>query len=173
MAIRQTTMILPSTNRDSTLSGSARVHLGKADEGGCMQSGLTFSKPPFLLSRKTVNSRDAPGSTIFQIPMGRAEPGRLDAMRRLERILPRRHADGIKAWPHCCRAIRLHAGMASYALHFRPLAVMSAASGSKKSSVLDAPLTSFKENPRHGAHPSRRLFCPVTSARTVDSLGAP
>src|SRR5437764_7681096 len=49
---------------------------------------------------------------------------------------------------------------------------MSAASGSEKSSILDAPLTSFKENPRHGAHPSRRLFCPVTSERTVDSLCA-
>src|SRR5438876_5936895 len=55
---------------------------------------------------------------------------------------------------------------------FRPLAVMSAASGSKKSSIWDAPLLLSKRNTRHNAHPSRSIFCPVTSAPTVDSLAA-
>jgi len=69
--------------------------------------------------------------------MGRAEPGRLDATRRLERILPRRHADGSKLGPLDAVLTGSMQAWRATRFIFRLLDVMlSAASGSKKSSIL-------------------------------------
>ena len=75
---------------------------------------------------------------------GLTEPGRLDAMRRREYF---RADTRMELKPGPIDAVLIGSMQAWRATRsiFMPLAVMSAASGSKKSSIWDAPLTSFQE----------------------------
>jgi len=101
--------------------------------------------------------------------MGRAEPGRLDAMRRFREYFRADTRMELKLGPIDAVLIGSHAGMASYALHFQGTGRDVGRKRVEEKFDLGRATHFFQ---RETAHPSRRLFCPVTSARTVDSLGA-
>lgn len=70
-------------------------------------------------SEGLLNSYYAAESTVFQISMGRAEPGRLGAMRRSrEYFLPDTRME-MKLGPIDVLLIGSEAGLASYTFHFR------------------------------------------------------
>ena len=70
-------------------------------------------------SEDTLNSYYAPGSTIFQISMGRAEPGRLGAMRRAREYFRPDTRMELKLGLIDVVLIGSDAGIASYTFHFQ------------------------------------------------------
>src|SRR5207249_1967590 len=70
-------------------------------------------------SEDLLNSYYAPGSTIFQISMGRAEPGRLGAMRRSREYFRPDTRMELKLGPMDVVLIGSDAGIASYTFHFQ------------------------------------------------------
>ena len=70
-------------------------------------------------SEDLLNSYYAPGSTVFQIAMGRAEPGRLGALRRSREYFRPDTRMELKLGPIDVVLIGSDAGIASYTFHFR------------------------------------------------------
>jgi hypothetical protein len=75
-------LTIRSSHRDVRAVHSRRGYIGKSDERRDTKSSRTFLVHVSGESEDQLNSYDAPGSTVFQVALGRSEPGRLGAMRR-------------------------------------------------------------------------------------------
>lgn len=70
-------------------------------------------------SEEQLNSYYAPGSTVFQVAMGRSEPGRLGAMRRSREYFGPETRMEVKVGPIDVVLIGSDAGIASYTFSFQ------------------------------------------------------
>jgi len=85
-----------------------------------VRKGVELFWTTFLAkSEDLLNSYYAPGSTIFQISMGRAEPGRLGAMRRSREYFRPDTRMELKLGPIDVVLVGSDAGIASYTFHFQ------------------------------------------------------
>jgi len=99
------------TAREGTLERVSNEEIRKAVE---------FFWSTFLAkSEELLNSYYAPGSTVFQIAMGRAEPGRLGAMRRSREYFGPETRMEMKLGPIDVVLIGSDAGVASYTFSFQ------------------------------------------------------
>lgn len=104
-------MTVRGTAREGTLEKVTNEEIRKAVE--------LFWSTFLAKSEELLNSYYAPGSTVFQIAMGRAEPGRLGAMRRSREYFSLDTRMDLKLGPIDVVLIGSEAGIASYTFSFQ------------------------------------------------------
>ncbi len=99
--------------------GSRGVILEKLTNEDVRKAVELFWSTFLAKSEDQLNSYYAPGSTIFQISMGRSEPGRLGAMRRSREYFKADTRMELKLGPIDVVLIGPDAGVASYTFQFQ------------------------------------------------------